>query len=150
MQLSSAELRDYALDALDPAKGHAPAALADTHARQVEIADDADAVFLAFEKTVKRLARGNPKSVEFKTSGTVYCSEAVTAACAADGGDKPAPSPGVPAGESTRFRGDDRRTRRANQGLKTVRHVRRRPESSGTAPDAHEEQEWPTRAADAG
>ena len=35
MQLSSAELRDYALDALDPAKGRAPTVLADTHARQV-------------------------------------------------------------------------------------------------------------------
>ena len=40
MELSSAEVRDYALDALDPGKGRAPAALADTHARQVELADD--------------------------------------------------------------------------------------------------------------
>ena len=94
MQLSSAEVRDYALDALDPAKGHAPAALADTHARQVEVADDADAVFEAFEKTVKRIARNNPKSVEFGTSGGTYCNEAVTAAAAAFGHDKPAPSPG--------------------------------------------------------
>ena len=37
----------------------------------------------------------------------------------------------MPAGESTRFRGDDRRTRRANQGLKTFQA---RPPTAGSRP----------------
>ena len=42
----------------------------------------ADEVFdrEAFEKTVKRIARNNPKSAEFKASSGVYGNEAVTAA----------------------------------------------------------------------
>ena len=63
MPLSEAELRDYALDALDPAKGRAPSVLADTHARQVEVAEDADAPRLPQRAhvLVHRPATRNPR-----------------------------------------------------------------------------------------